>query len=63
MIVRPSGARTWRMALGAVPAGIWICMVVLIFVVWPAPRLRVLPPAQGRGCVTGALAALGPLQV
>ena len=44
LIVRPSGARTWRTAFGAVPAGIWICMVVLIFVVvWPAPRLRVLP--------------------
>ena len=27
LIVRPSGARTWRMALGAVPAGIWTIMV------------------------------------
>jgi len=38
LIVRPSGARTWRMALGAVPAGIWTIIVVLIFfVVWCCP--------------------------
>ena len=60
LIVRPSGARTWRTAFGAVPAGIWICMVVLMLSWWwwccprdcgvmgcPLPRL---------GCVMGALA-------
>ena len=61
MIVRPSGARTWRTALGAVPAGIWICMVVLIFLflVLCCPRDCCVMgcPCPGLGCdVMGALA-------
>ena len=53
--VRPSGARTWMMALGAVPAGIWTMKFVLIFA-WCGAA----PCCPGLGLCDGAL---GPLQV
>ena len=50
LIVRPSGARTWRMALGAVPAGIWTIMVPTDAVGGAGGGAGALSCCHGVGC-------------